>query len=362
MQFIDFKAQYNRISSDLNARIEAVLSHNRYLGGAEITELEGALATFTAAGHCITTSSGTDALLMGLMALDVGPGDEVITSPFSFISVVEMTLLLGAKPVFVDIDPKTYNLDPSQLEQAITPKTKVIVPISLYGQCADFDAINAIAERHNLPVIDDAAQSLGALYKGRPSGSLATISCTSFYPTKPLGAYGDGGACFTSDESLALRLRQIRDHGQSTRYHHAIVGICGRLDTLQAAVLLAKLNVFKQEIALRQQAADYYSKGLQGRIASPYIEPHNSSVYAQYTIRVDERDHCCALLGEQGVPVAVHYPMPLHAQPICHFAKHQSFPEAEKACLHVMSLPMHPDLTRADQDKVIESVLTLVGG
>ena len=283
--FIDLRTQYQQLQEDIQQRMHAVLEHGRYVMGPEMFELEERLSAFVGVGHCISASSGTDALLMAMLALGIGPGDEVITPAFSFVAVAEMVALLGAKPVFIDVDPQGYHLDPSQLESLITPKTKLIIPVSLYGQCVDFDAISAIAEKHNIPVVEDAAQSLGATYRGKPSCSVTTISCTSFYPSKPLGCYGDGGACFTNDATLAEAMRAIRDHGQKGRYAHHSVGITGRLDTLQAAILLSKLDVFPDEIIQRQRVAEQYNRLLKGVLQTPRLHPHNTSVYAQYTVQ-----------------------------------------------------------------------------
>lgn len=365
MNFVDLQAQYRRIQGEVQARIQAVLEHGRYIMGPEIAELEERLAAMVGVRHGIGVSSGTDALLIAMMALDIGPGDEVITTPFTFIATGEMIALIGARPVFVDIDPKTYNLDPEGIEAAITPRTRAIVPVSLYGQCADLDAINAIAERHGLPVIEDAAQSLGATYKGRQSCGLSTIGCTSFFPSKPLGAYGDGGACFCDDDALAARMRQIRDHGQDRRYHHIRLGLNGRLDTLQAAILLAKLSVFGDEVQARGRLGARYSELLAGApCVTPFIEPHNTSVYAQYTLQVDDREGVIARLGEQGIPTAVHYPIPLNHQPI--FAEQGppagALPHAEAAAARVLSLPMHPYLSEADQQRVAGAVRSALSG
>lgn len=359
MEFIDLKTQYARLKSGVDARIQAVLDHGQYIMGPEVAELERALAAQTGSEACISCSSGTDALVIAMMALGIGHGDEVITTPFSFVATVETIALLGAKPVFVDIDPRTCNLDPSLLPAAITPRTRAIMPVSLYGQCADMDAIDEIAARHGLPVIEDAAQSFGATYKGRPSCNLSTIGCTSFFPSKPLGCYGDAGACFTGDPDLAARMRQIRVHGQDRRYHHPLVGINGRMDTLQAAILLAKLEVFGAEVEARAQVAAMYAELLGEAVGIPFIEPHNTSVFAQYTIQVDDRPCFQQALKEQGIPTAVHYPVPLHLQPA--FAAEAtgpgSFPVAEAASARVISLPMHPYLTRADQETIAAAVL-----
>lgn len=358
MDFIDLKTQYRLLKTRIDARLHAVLDRGSYISGPEVAELEAALAAFVGVRHAIGCASGTDALLMALLAHGVGPGDEVITTPFTFISTGETIALIGARPVFVDIDPQSYNLDPDLLEAAITSRTRAIMPVSLYGQCAEFNAINAIAARHGLPVIEDAAQSFGATYHGRRSCALTPIACTSFYPAKPLGCYGDGGACFTDDDALAEKLRRIRDHGQSARYHHTVIGINGRLDTLQAAVLLEKLAVFPEEILQRQRVADAYSSALAGAgigIAAPLIAPHNTSVWAQFTVRVQNREAVQKAMGAAGVPTAVHYPTPLHLQPA--FAalglRPGALPVAESAAQQVMSLPMHPYLVQADIERVV---------
>ena len=359
MNFVDLKTQYERIQTDVQARIQTVLEHGRYVMGPEITELEERLAARVGVRHGIAVASGTDALLIALMALDLGPGDEVITTPFTFIATAEVIALLGARPVFVDIDPRTYNISPTAIAAAIGPRTRVIMPVSLYGQCADMDAINAIAARHGLPVIEDAAQSLGATYRGRASCGLSTIGCTSFFPSKPLGAYGDGGACFTDDEGLALAMRQIRDHGQDRRYHHVRIGVNGRLDSLQAAILLAKLAIFPDEVASRARLGARYSELLAGApCVTPFIEAHNTSVFAQYTVHLEDREAVVARLGEQGIPTSVHYPIPLNLQPA--FADTGpavgALPEAERAAAGVLSLPMHPYLRDAEQRQVAEAL------
>jgi UDP-2-acetamido-2-deoxy-ribo-hexuluronate aminotransferase len=359
MEFIDLKSQYAALKDRIDARIQRVLDHGQYIMGPEVRELELQLEKYTGARHCIGVANGTDALLIAMMALGIGRGDEVITSPFTFIANGEMIALLGAKPVFVDIDRRSYNLDPSLIEAAITPRTRAIMPIALYGQCADMDGICAVAARHGLPVIDDAAQSFGASYKGRRSGTLADITCTSFFPSKPLGCYGDGGACFTDDDGLAARMRQIRVHGQDRRYHHPIIGLNGRLDTLQAAILIAKLEVFDREVEARQRVASRYESALSTVVRTPQVLPGNTSVYAQYTIEVDDRDGFVAALKQDGIPTAVHYPIPLNLQPA--FADLQqgpgSFPNAEAAARRVVSLPMHPYLSDADQRVICERVL-----
>jgi UDP-2-acetamido-2-deoxy-ribo-hexuluronate aminotransferase len=361
MEFIDLKSQYQRLRPQIDAAIQRVLDHGQYILGPEVAELEERLVACTGARYCITVANGTDALQIALMALGVGPGDEVITPGFTYIATAETVALLGAKPVYVDIDARTYNLDPALLEAAITPRTKAIIPVSLYGQCADFDHINKIAQLHSIPVIEDAAQSLGARYKGRPSGGLSTVACTSFFPTKPLGCYGDGGAIFTSDNELARVMRQIARHGQDRRYHHIRLGINSRLDTMQAAVLLVKLELFAEEIELRQQVAARYASKLAGLelFTVPQIEAHNLSVYAQYTLRTSRREAALAALKVAGVPTAIHYPLPLNRQPAVRDDA-AILPHGDQAADEVFSLPMHPYLTEDAQDR-IAAVLAHVG-
>jgi UDP-2-acetamido-2-deoxy-ribo-hexuluronate aminotransferase len=352
IDFIDLKTQQVRIKSQLCAAIQRVLDHGQYILGPEVAELEEKLAAYTGAKHCITCANGTDALQIAQMALGIGPGDEVITPGFTYIATAETVALLGARPVYVDIDPRTYNLDPNLLEAAITLRTKAIIPVSLYGQCADFDAINAIAAKHSIPVIEDAAQSFGASYKGRKSCNLSTIACASFFPSKPLGCYGDGGALFTNDDELAKVMRQIARHGQDRHYHHIRVGVNSRLDTLQAAILLPKLAILEEEIALRQLVATHYDRLLnQAGITTPYIEPHNTSVYAQYTIRVKSREALQEKLKAVGISTAVHYPIPLNKQPAV-ADEQATLPVGDEVAQQVLSLPMHPYLMEADQDRI----------
>jgi UDP-2-acetamido-2-deoxy-ribo-hexuluronate aminotransferase len=358
MQFIDLKTQSNRIEDRLFARFKAVLNHGAYIMGPEIGELEQELSKFVNVKHSLGVANGTDALLIALMALDIGAGDEVITTPFSFFATAEVIALLGAKPVFVDIHSDTYNIDASLIEAAITPKTKAIMPVSLYGQCADFDEINTIAKKHNLPVIEDGAQSFGATYKDRTSCGITTIGCTSFFPSKPLGCYGDGGAVFTNDDELAKRMNEIRTHGQSKRYYHTRLGINGRLDTIQAAILLEKLAIFAEEVELRQQVAARYEKLLPANVKKPAVKAHNKSVFAQYTIEVADRDTVQQELQKRGIPTAVHYPLGLHEQPIFKelFPATQAFPITENAARRVMSIPMHPYLAAEDQEKICNAL------
>ena len=358
MEFIDLAAQQKRIKDQIDAGIQRVLAHGKYILGPEVDELEEKLAGYTGAKYCITCANGTDALQIALMALGIGPGDEVITPGFTYIASAETVALLRAKPVYVDIDPRTYNLDPKLLEAAITPRTKAIIPVSLYGQCADFDAINLIAEKYQLPVIEDAAQSFGAIYKGKKSGNLSLISCTSFFPSKPLGCYGDGGAIFTSDDEMARVMRQIARHGQDRRYHHIRVGVNSRLDTLQAAILLPKLAILDEEIELRNQVAARYTKLFnQGGVkTTPFVEEYNLSVWAQYTVRVEEREALQAKLSEEGIPTAVHYPIPLNKQPAV-AQENVRLDVGDEVARKVMSLPMHPYLNTEAQTFVVNKFL-----
>lgn len=358
--FIDLAAQQEKIKADLDRRIADVLAHGKYILGPEVKELEEKLADYVGVKHCIACANGTDALLIALMGLGIGAGDEVITTAFTYVATGEVIARLGATPVFVDIDEKTYNLDPAKIEEAITDKTKAILPVSLYGQCADFDAINEIGEKYGLPVIEDGAQSFGATYKGRRSCGLSTIGCTSFFPTKPLGCYGDGGAIFTNDDELAKAMDMIHKHGQDRRYHHVRMGLNSRLDTLQAAVLLAKLEIFEEEVRLRGEIGAKYSEML-GKVPGvivPYIEPHNTSVYAQYTVRVQDRDAVQEKLKEAGIPTAVHYPIPLNQQPMFDYLQQGtgSVPVAEKVAKEVMSLPMSAWVKDEDMRDVSESL------
>lgn len=358
MQFIDLKTQSNRIEDRLFARFKEVLNHGGFIMGPEVVELENKLAKFVNVKHALAVASGTDALLIALLALNVGIGDEVITTPFSFFATAEVIALLGAKPVFVDIDPNTYNIDASQIEKAINKKTKAIMPVSLYGHCADFDEINIIAEKYNLAVIEDGAQSFGAVYKGKRSCGITTISCTSFFPSKPLGCYGDGGACFTNNDELALRINEIRVHGQSKRYYHTRLGINGRLDTLQSAFLIEKLAIFPEEISLRQEVANRYSQLLPSSLKKQTIKRGNLSVFAQYTIEVEKREFIQNALQKKGIPTAIHYPLGLHEQPIFKelYPEKQVFPNTERAAKRVISLPMHPYLTKEDQEKICNAL------
>ena len=359
--FIDLKTQYAALRDSIDARMRAVLEHGQFILGPEVDELESALATYTGAQHCITCASGTEALLIALMALEVKPGDEVITTPFTFVATAEMIVLLGARPVFVDVERDTCNIDAGQIEAAITPRTRAIMPVSLYGQAADMDDINALAARHGLAVIEDAAQSFGALYKGRKSCNLSTIGCTSFFPSKPLGCYGDGGALFTNDGATAQAMREVRVHGQSRRYYHTRIGLGGRMDTLQCAVVLAKLERFDWEIERREAVARRYARLLEtaGTALTPVsVRPDRTSVYAQYTVFAQDRERLESGLKARGVPTAVHYPIPLHQQPAYReYGAEARLPVSEHVAAQVISLPMYPDLGPDLQDQIVAAVL-----
>ena len=359
LDFVDLKTQYEALKDSIAERMQRVLDHGQYIMGPEVAELEAKLAAYTGAKHCVTVASGTEALLIALMALDLKPGDEVVTTPFTFAATAEMIVLLGGVPVFADIEPDTCNIDALQIEAKITRRTRAIMPVSLYGQCPDMDAINAIAVRHGLAVIEDAAQSFGATYCGGKSGNLSTIGCTSFFPSKPLGCYGDGGALFTNDDALAQAAREIRVHGQSARYTHTRVGVGGRMDTLQCAVVLAKLERFEWEIAQRLALGARYRALLADvpGIGLLAVRDDRDCVWAQYTVFVDDRAAVQAALKAQGIPTAVHYPKPVHHQPAyAALCCPDCCPASIAASSRVMSLPMSADLTHAQQDRVVEAL------
>ncbi len=365
VQFIDLKTQYAELKDIINARIQKVLDHGQYIMGPEVRELEERLEAYTGAKHCITVSSGTEALLISLMALGVKRGDEVITTPFTFVATAEVIALLGAIPVFVDVQPDTCNIDPALIEAAITPKTKAIIPVSLYGQVADMDEINAIAVRHgNIPVIEDAAQSFGATYKGHKTCNLSTIGCTSFFPSKSLGCYGDGGAIFTNDDALAKAMREIRVHGQERRYYHTRIGVGGRMDTLQCAVVLAKLDRFDWEIEQRIQAGKRYLKLLNdvSTVRQLTVRPDRTCVFGQFTIQVENREMVLEKLKAASIPTAVHYPVPLHRQPayqaLCRISG--NLEHADTVAAKVVSLPMHPYLDIDTQKSIVRAVAEAV--
>ena len=360
MQFIDLKSRHLLIKDQIDARIQAVMDHGQFILGPEVRELEEKLSHYVGVKHCISVSSGTDSLLIALMALGVGAGDEVITVPYTWISTAEVISLLGAKPVFVDVRPDTWNMDETLLEAAITDQTKAIMPVSIYGQCPDMDAINEFAKKYNLPVIEDAAQSFGATYKGKKSCNLSTIGSTSFFPSKPLGCYGDGGALFTNDDELAEKFRWIRVHGQERKHHHPILGVNGRFDTIQAAILLEILEVFPDEVIKRQMLGQTYSESLAhlDGLETPRIGEHNTSVYAQYTILTEQREESQNSLKEKDIPSVSYYTVPLHLQPVFKNLAHQvgDFPVAEKVANECLSLPMSPYLSQEDQAKVVGAI------
>lgn len=358
MDFIDLKAQYRKFETAINERIHRVLEHGRFIMGPEIEELESVLASYVGCRHAITVASGTDSLEIALRALEIGPGDEVVTVPFTWISTAEVILQVGAKPVFVDIDPLDFNISVERIEAAITPRTKALLPVSLFGQMPDYDAINAIAEKHGITVIEDAAQSFGATRHGRKSCGVTTIASTSFYPAKPLGCYGEGGALFTNDDDLAMKMRAIRTHGGIRRHFHDLVGMNGRFDTLQAAIMLGKWAGFADEVTARERLGARYSQNLGDLCATPTVREGNTHVYAQYTLRAPNRDALGETLKTKGIPTAVYYPKCLHEQPVfSHLGYHYGdFPVAESASREVISLPLNPYLTEAEQDFVITGV------
>jgi UDP-2-acetamido-2-deoxy-ribo-hexuluronate aminotransferase len=366
--FIDLKSQYNALKSNIDARIQKVLDSGAYINGPEVAELEQKLAAHTGSKYCLAVASGTDALVIPLMALGIGQGDEVITTAFSFIATAETIVLAGATPIYVDIDPKTFNIDPKKIEAAITSKTKAIMPVSLYGQVADLEEINAIAKKHNLYVIEDTAQSYGAKYKDKKSGSLTTAAGTSFYPAKPLGCYGDGGAIFTNDENLNKIMKEIREHGSEKRYYHTRLGVNGRLDTIQCAILLAKLERYDWEVEARNKIATNFTSSFAGLekvdplFSTPLVKAGNESVWAQYTVTVTNRDAFQKKCQELGVPTTVHYPMTMADQPWYskNTPQRHDITHSRWAAQHVISLPMFPDMTAEQQSKVIAAVKTAV--
>jgi len=355
IDFANLQYQYQLYKTEIDEAIHNVLDKSNYIMGDEVNELEKNLQDFTGASHAITCSSGTDALLLAMMACGIKAGDEIITTPFTFIATAETIAFLGAKPVFVDIDEKTYNIDPSKIEERITSKTKAIIPVSLYGQPADIDAIQTIATKHNLKLIIDGAQSFGSTYKDKTDSNLGDISTTSFFPAKPLGCFGDGGAVFVSDDKLAQKMKSLRVHGQSKRYHHKYIGMGGRMDTIQCAIVDVKLKHYEKDLALRQEVADKYTKQLRhseldsesNNIILPFVDENCTSAWAQYSIRVKNRDEVQAKLKEAGIPTAVHYPMPLHIQECFTYLgyKKGDFPISERVSDEIMSLPMNPYLT-----------------
>ncbi len=362
--FLDLKPQYKALEKNINERIQTVLNHGQFILGPEVEECEKALNAYIGSKYCLTAASGTDALVMALMAYGIGPGDEVITTPFSFFATAEVISLVGAEPVFVDIEADTYNLDASKIEKAITKKTKAIMPVSLYGQPADFEAFNAIGAKHGLPIIEDAAQSFGARYKNAKSCHLSSVGATSFFPAKPLGCYGDGGAVFTDDKDLYDKMAQIRVHGQAGRYHHVRMGINGRLDTLQCAILIEKLKRYDWELERRDSIANSYNEAfvkLGNKLVAPKLKSDRGSAWAQYTVMVGDRDKFAADLKAKGVPTSVHYPSPLHHQPVyAHLRNKYQLPIAEECARKVISLPIWPDMNPDQVKAVIKAVTEVV--
>ena len=359
IDFANLKKQYFMYQPEIEKEMDEVFNSAHYIMGDAVKEIEENLCKFTSTKNAVTCSSGTDALLLAMLALDIKPGDEVITTPFTFIATAETIALLGAKPVFVDIDEKTYNIDPSKIEDVITDKTKVIMPVSLYGQPADMDAINQIAKKHELKVIIDGAQSFGATYKGKAEVHYADIYTTSFFPAKPLGCYGDGGVVLTNNDELAEKMRMLRVHGQNKRYHHKYIGLGGRMDTIQCAVVNVKLKHYTKDLALRQEVAEKYTKAFKDiEVILPYQEPNTTSAWAQYSIRVKNREELQTKLKEAGIPTAVHYPMPLHLQEAFAYLgyKKGDFPIAEKVSKEIMSLPMNPYLSDDEINYIVESI------
>jgi UDP-2-acetamido-2-deoxy-ribo-hexuluronate aminotransferase len=359
INFIDLKAQYKEYKAEIDKEVLEVFSNAQFIGGEKLNSLESNLAKYTGSKHAIGCSSGTDALLLSLMALDIGQNDEVITTPFTFIATAEVIAFLGAKPVFVDIDENSYNIDVSKIKDVITDKTKAIIPVSLYGQCADMQAINEIGKEFNIPVIEDACQSFGATQDGKKSCNLSTIGCTSFFPSKPLGAYGDGGAIFTNDDELATKIRMLLNHGQGERYKHKYIGINGRLDAVQAAILGVKLKHFDKEVQLRDEIGSRYSDMLEDTdVITPKILESNTSVYAQYSIKVEDREAMIEKLNKQEIPTAVHYPIALHLQEAFKDLGYEEgdFPVSERVSSQIMSLPMSPYLTELEQDFIVQAI------
>jgi len=355
--FIDLQRQYRANKEAIDREIREVLDSSQYILGEKVARVERSLAEFVGTRHAIGTGSGTQALLLALMAIGLKPGDEVITTPFTFVATAEAVSLLGGVPVFVDIDESTYNLDPEKVAQKVTARTRAVIPVDLFGQCADYDRIAAIAEEAGIVVIEDAAQSVGAEYKGRKAGSLGRIGCASFYPAKPLGCYGDGGMVFTDDDELAELLCSLRAHGRGTdRYENVRVGLCARLDAIQAAVLLGKLPAFEREIERRQQVAARYTEMLSDVAVTPAVAPHNKSVWAQYCVRVENREAVRAKLESEGIPTAVFYPTPLHLQPaFAHLGyRPGDMPVSEQVSRDIMALPMHAYLDEQTQDFIVD--------
>ena len=362
MNFIDLAAQQKIVRDTIDLKVKKVLDHGQYIMGPEVEELEQVLAKYIGVNNCISVSSGSDALLISMMALGIGPGDEVVTTPFTFVSTVEMIVLLGAKPIYVDIDQDTYNIDHKKIEEAITKNTRLIISVSLFGQCPDMKAINKVASKYQLPVLEDGAQSLGSLQHGKNSCNLTTIGCTSFFPSKPLGCYGDGGAIFTNDDEIANSLKKIRNHGQIKRYNHDVIGINGRLDTIQAAILLAKFEIFPQELLSRNLIGLKYNElfmNKSSKIKTPMIGNGNFHIFSQYSILVEDRDSLANELLKVNIPTSIHYPVPVHKQ-VAFFSDKFSLPISEYVAERIISLPMHPYLKLAEQQKIVDACVSVV--
>ncbi len=362
LPLINLAKQQKKIRKNILRRIKKVLNDGQYIMGKEVSLLEEKLAKYVGRKHCICTSSGTDALLIALMAKGIKKGDEVITTPFTFVSTAEVINRMGAKPVFVDIQADTYNIDPTKIEASITPRTKAVIAVNIFGQCADIDPIQEICRKRELTFIEDAAQSFGAEYKGKKSCSMSEISCTSFFPAKPLGCYGDGGACFTDDDYIATAIREIIDHGQSSKYEYTRNGLNARLDTIQAAILLEKLTIFPEEVLKRQEVADRYTNELKNIVQTPFIADYNKSVYAQYTIETANQKALQNALRMDNIPTVVYYPKPLYLQPIfgCKDVNIQ-LENTKRACRRVLSIPFHPYLTKREQAQIIQSLVKHLG-
>jgi len=359
INFVDLQTQYFKYKEEIDSEISEVLSSAVFIGGKKLDDLEKNLASYVGVRHAVGCSSGTDALLLSLMALNIGYADEVITTPFAFIATADAIALLGAKPIFVDIDKDSYNIDASKIEAEITERTRAIIPVSLFGQCADMEAINEIAKKHDIAVIEDASQSFGATYNEKKSCSISTIGCTSFFPSNPLGAYGDGGAIFTDDDELAQKMRMLLNHGQDERYKHKYIGINGRLDALQAAVLNVKLKHFQEEVKLRDDIGSRYSDLLEdAEVITPKIAQNSTSVYSHYSIRVKDRETMIEKLNSKEIPTSIHYPLPIHLQEAFLYLgyKEGDFPVSEEVSTQIISLPMSPYLTETEQDFIVETI------
>lgn len=359
LNFTDLNIQYKNLEKEIDTAIKSVLESCRFIKGPQVEQLEGAVAGYCDSKYGIGMGSGTDALLLSLMAIDIQPGDEVITTPFTFIATAEVIAVLKAKPVFVDIDEKTYNINVSQIEDKITSRTKAVIPVHLYGQMAGMDEIMGLSRKHNLIVIEDAAQAIGSQYKNKKSCSIGHFGVLSFFPAKNLGAYGDAGMVITNDEKYANKLRMLKDHGQAERYKHAVIGINGRLDTIQAAILLVKLKYLDQWIENRIKLADQYNEHLKDYVKTPFVKEHNKHVYNQYSIRTDNREELVPFLNKNGIPTAIHYLIPLHLQECFQYLgyKEGDFPVSERISKEILSLPMYPEMTEEQQDMVINTII-----